>query len=184
MHWIHQGWVMFGRGRENLINRSARTAAFALFAGLTACATMPQPAAPPPAHAGGTMAPYQANGTWYRPHEQPRYDEVGIGTWYGAQYHHRHTADGEIFDMDRVSGAHTTLPLPCVVEVTNLENGRRIQVRVNDRGPFIQGRILDLSRQAAKDLGFYEKGSTRVRVRYVGPAQRLTNDRVELADAP
>ena len=184
MHWIHQGWVMFGRGRENLINRSARTAAFALFAGLTACATMPQPAAPPPAHAGGTMAPYQANGTWYRPHEQPRYDEVGIGTWYGAQYHHRHTADGEIFDMDRVSGAHTTLPLPCVVEVTNLENGRRIHVRVNDRGPFIQGRILDLSRQAAKDLGFYEKGSTRVRVRYVGPAPRWSNDRVELADAP
>lgn len=175
---------MFGRGRKDLINQSARVVGLVLFAGLTACTTMPQLGAAPSARAGGTMAPYQANGTLYRPREQPRYDEVGIATWYGARYHHHRTADGEIFDMNRVSGAHRTLPLPCVVEVTNLDNGRRIQVRVNDRGPFIHGRILDLSRQAARDLGFYEKGSTRVRVRYVGPAPRLTNDRVELADAP
>ena len=116
------------------------------------------------------MAPYEVNGVWYRPREQPRYDAVGIAGWYGAQYHNHHTADGELFDMDRPSAAHTTLPLPCMVEVTNLENGRRLRVRVNDRGPFVPGRILDLSRRAAIDLGVYQKGSARVRVRYLGPA--------------
>ena len=119
---------------------------------------------------GGTMAPYQVGGVWYRPRPQPDYDAVGVATWYGAQYHNRRTADGELFDMDRASAAHTTLPLPCIVEVTNLENGRRLRLRVNDRGPFVAGRILDVSRQAARELGFYERGSVRVRVRYVGPA--------------
>ena len=116
------------------------------------------------------MAPYQVNGVWYRPHEQPRYDAVGIAGWYGPQYRNHHTADGELFDMDRPSAAHTTLPLPCMVEVTNLENGRRLRVRVNDRGPFVPDRILDLSRRAAIELGVYQKGSARVRVRYLGPA--------------
>ena len=148
----------------------ARLGGLMLLAGLTACATMPSPVSPTTARGGGTMAPYEANGTWYRPHAQPHYDAVGVASWYGAQYHHRRTADGEIFDMDRASAAHATLPLPCIVEVTNLDNGRRIRVRVNDRGPFVHGRILDLSRQAAKALGFYEKGSARVRVRYFGPA--------------
>jgi rare lipoprotein A len=116
------------------------------------------------------MAPYQVNGVWYRPRAQPGYDAVGVATWYGAQYHRRRTADGELFDMDKPSAAHTTLPLPCIVEVTNLDNGRRIRVRVNDRGPFVPGRILDLSREGARELGFYDRGSARVRVRYIGPA--------------
>ena len=119
------------------------------------------------------MAPYQVHGVWYRPRSQPDYDAVGVATWYGAQYHNRHTADGEVFDMDRLSAAHTTLPLPCLVEVTNLDNGRRMRLRVNDRGPFVAGRILDVSRQAAQELGFYDKGSARVRVRYLGPAPRI-----------
>lgn len=150
------------------IERTARRLlALSLAGSLAACAMAP---APPTRGAGGTMAPYEVNGVWYRPRVQPHYDEVGLASWYGAQYHHRRTSDGELFDMDRISAAHTTLPLPCIVEVTNLDNGRRIRVRVNDRGPFVRGRILDLSRQGAKDLGFYEKGSARVRVRYVGPA--------------
>jgi rare lipoprotein A len=146
-----------------------RVSALALAASLAACASAP-PIEPSGGRAGGTMAPYEVNGVWYRPHEQPRYDAVGIAGWYGPQYRNHHTADGELFDMDRPSAAHTTLPLPCMVEVTNLENGRRLRVRVNDRGPFAPGRILDLSRRAAIDLGVYQKGSARVRVRYLGPA--------------
>ena len=147
-----------------------RLTGLALAAALSGCATMPSPGPAPAPRAGGTMAPYQVNGVWYRPREQRDYDQVGVATWYGAQYHNRHTADGELFDMDRISAAHTTLPIPCVVEVTTLDNGRRLRVRVNDRGPFTQGRILDLSRQGAKALGFYERGYARVRVRYLGPA--------------
>jgi rare lipoprotein A len=118
----------------------------------------------------GTMRPYQVNGTWYTPRDQPDYEAVGVASWYGAQFHNHRTADGEIFDMDAPSGAHKTLPLPCIVEVTNLENGRKLRVRINDRGPFVDGRVIDLSREAAKQLGFYAKGTAKVRVRYVGPA--------------
>jgi rare lipoprotein A len=155
--------------REVAAKNARRLAALALAASLAACASV-TPLEPSGGRAGGTMAPYEVNGVWYRPREQPRYDAVGIAGWYGVQYHNHHTADGELFDMDRPSAAHTTLPLPCMVEVTNLENGRRLRVRVNDRGPFVPGRILDLSRRAAIDLGVYQKGSARVRVRYLGPA--------------
>lgn len=140
-------------------------------ASLAACATIQGPA--PGRSAGGangTMRPYEVGGVWYRPAEQPHYQKVGTASWYGAQFHNRRTADGEIFDMDVPSAAHTTLPLPCIVEVTNLDNGRRLRVRVNDRGPFVGGRLIDLSREGARELGFYDKGTARVRVRYVGPA--------------
>jgi rare lipoprotein A len=152
---------------------SSARGAFVVLAGasLAACATMQGPA--PDRSAGGvngTMRPYEVHGVWYRPAEQPRYQKVGTASWYGAQFHNRRTADGEIFDMDIPSAAHTTLPLPCIVEVTNLDNGRRLRVRVNDRGPFVGGRLIDLSREGAKELGFYDKGTARVRVRYVGPA--------------
>ena len=139
-------------------------------ASLAACATEPLPRSDN--GAGGTMRPYVVNGVWYYPKAQSDYDRQGLASWYGAAEQHRPTADGEIFDMNVASAAHTTLPLPCMVEVTNLDNGRRIRVRVNDRGPFVKGRIIDVSRQAAKDLGFYARGTARVRVRYVGPAPR------------
>ena len=121
-------------------------------------------------NARGTMRPYQVNGVWYTPQADADYNEEGVASWYGAQFHNHQTADGEIFDMDAPSGAHKTLPLPCIVEVTNLDNGRKLRVRINDRGPFVGGRIIDLSREAAKQLGFYDKGVARVRVRYIGPA--------------
>ncbi len=114
--------------------------------------------------------PYQVDGRWYVPAEQPGYDEVGMASWYGDAFHAKATANGELFDMTAMSAAHKTLPLPSIVEVTNLGNGRRIQVRVNDRGPFVDGRIIDLSRAAAGELGFKGQGLARVRVRYVGPA--------------
>ncbi|PQA85366.1 septal ring lytic transglycosylase RlpA family protein [Hyphococcus luteus] len=114
--------------------------------------------------------PYKVNGKWYRPEEDPHYSKTGVASWYGSQFHGRLTANGEIFDMNRLSAAHTTLPLPSMVEVTNLENNRSILVRVNDRGPFAHGRIIDLSREAARRLGFEHQGTARVRVRYAGPA--------------
>jgi len=154
---------------------------------VTACATpdprfgigKPAPAAPsshstlPPGKPlRGTEKPYQINGVWYYPKEDPDYDARGVGSWYGEQFHNRRTANGELFDMDLPTAAHKTLPLPSLVEVTNLDNGRKMIVRVNDRGPFIDDRIIDLSRAAAEELGYRRQGVARVRVRYVGPASR------------
>ncbi len=114
--------------------------------------------------------PYQINGVWYVPARQDNYHETGVASWYGAKFHGRATANGEVFDMNAISAAHTTLPLPSMVRVTNLENGESLVVRVNDRGPFVNGRIIDLSRAAARELGFEKAGTARVRVRYLGPA--------------
>lgn len=121
----------------------------------------------------GTMRPYQIRGRWYRPEEQPDYDETGLASWYGDQFHGRPTATGERFDMNALTAAHKTLPLPGLVEVTNLANGRRVVVRVNDRGPFVDGRIIDLSRGAADALDLRRAGVGEVRVRYLGRAPRL-----------
>lgn len=146
-------------------------------ASLAACASVERAPGPGASVTGYKVGkPYQVNGVWYVPREQPNYDEVGVASWYGDAFHMRATASGEVFDMNAVSGAHTTLPLPCIVEVTNLENGRRLKVRVNDRGPFVGERIIDLSREAARQLGFDRKGLARVRVRYVGPAPLLGPD--------
>jgi rare lipoprotein A len=137
-------------------------------ASLAACATEPL-TAPGPA-GGGTMRPYQVGGVWYRPAFQPHYDEKGVASWYGPQSRYHTTATGERFEEGIASAAHRTLPLPCVVEVTNLDNGRKARLRVNDRGPFVKGRILDVSRKGAQELGFWGQGTAHVRVRYIGPA--------------
>ncbi len=125
----------------------------------------------------GTMRPYQVRGRWYHPQEDPDYEEVGLASWYGDRFHGRPTATGETFDMNALTAAHKTLPLPGLVEVTNLENGRTVVLRVNDRGPFVDGRIIDLSRGAARELGLLERGVGRVRVRYLGRAPRLGRER-------
>lgn len=114
--------------------------------------------------------PYTVNGVRYVPREDPDYDRVGIASWYGPKFHGRRTANGEVFDMYRVSAAHTTLPMPSQVKVTNLENGKSIVLRVNDRGPFVDDRIIDLSYRAAQELDFVDKGTARVRVQYYSPA--------------
>lgn len=131
----------------------------------------------------GTMRPYEVRGRRYQPSEQPNYDEVGMASWYGAQFNGRPTASGERFDMNSLSAAHKTLPLPAMVEVTNLANGRSTLVRVNDRGPFVDGRIIDLSRGAAEEIGMLSQGVGRVRVRYVGPAPRLGGAPLQYASA-
>ncbi len=113
-------------------------------------------------------APYRINGVRYVPREDPNYNRTGIASWYGRKFHGRRTANGERFDMYAVSAAHPTLPLPSFVRVTNLQNGRSIVVRINDRGPFARGRIIDLSYRAAQLLGFEQQGTARVRVSAVG----------------
>jgi rare lipoprotein A len=126
--------------------------------------------AKPPRNGVKIGQPYQVNGVWYYPHDDPKYDETGLASWYGEPFHGRATANGETYDMNVVSAAHKTLPLPSFVRVTNLENGRSMVVRVNDRGPFVNGRIIDVSRRGAQLLGFHEKGTARVRVAAVQDA--------------
>ncbi|MEX2453118.1 MAG: septal ring lytic transglycosylase RlpA family protein [Rhodospirillaceae bacterium] len=116
--------------------------------------------------------PYQIAGTWYYPAENLEYAETGIASWYGPQFDGKQTANGEVFDMNALSAAHRTLPMPSVVRVVNLENGRSLIVRVNDRGPFARGRIIDMSRRAAQILGFQRNGTARVRVEVVPDESR------------
>ena len=110
---------------------------------------------------------YEIAGVWYYPFHDPQYDEAGIASWYGKQFHGLSTANGETFDMNTLTAAHKTLPLPSIARVSNLENGRSLIVRVNDRGPFVNGRVIDLSRRAAQLLGFQRKGTAKVRVEFV-----------------
>ena len=123
--------------------------------------------------------PYYANGKWYVPVNDPGYDRVGRASWYGDFFHGRLTANGEVYDMNALTGAHPTLPLPTYVQVTNLSNNRSIVVRINDRGPYHDNRIIDLSHKAAELLGFYGHGTATVRVRYLGPAPINGDDRFE-----
>ena len=133
----------------------------AAFSTLAACASLgggreaplkPPVVTDPAPIVSGTMRPYQIRGRWYHPKEQPNYDEVGQASWYGSYHHGRSTSTGERFDMNGLTAAHKTLPLPSLVEVTNRANGRRVILRVNDRGPFVDGRIIDLSRGAVDDV--------------------------------
>ena len=114
--------------------------------------------------------PYYIGGKRYTPRHDPNYARTGIASWYGKDFHGRLTANGEVYDMYALSAAHPTLPLPSMVEVTNTRNGRRVVVRVNDRGPFAHGRIIDLSHRAAQVLGLVRRGTGEVHVRYLGPA--------------
>lgn len=123
--------------------------------------------------------PYEIAGITYTPREDPKYDRVGQASWYGELFHGRYTANGEIYDMDRLSAAHPTLPLPVYVRVTNLQNGRSIVVRVNDRGPFKNERIIDLSRRSAEVLGFRHRGTAQVRVQYLRRAPLSGDDSYE-----
>lgn len=138
------------------------------------CQTAPPPAppvhAPKPAAVYKVGAPYQIGGTWYYPQEQPDYDETGVASWYGPGFYGKTTANGEVYDAGDLTAAHRTLPMPVNVRVTNLENGKSMVLRVNDRGPFAKGRIIDVSEHAAQLLGFHQQGVTRVRVTYLDVA--------------
>jgi rare lipoprotein A len=149
------------------------------------CSTAPKPQAappppPPPENHAVTVPPsagvykigepYQIDNVWYYPREQPDYDETGIASWYGPTFYGKRTANGEIYDGNSLTAAHKTLPMPVNVRVTNLDNGKSIVVRVNDRGPYAKGRIIDLSRRAAELLDVVQTGTARVRVTYLSRA--------------
>src|SRR5262245_6987876 len=116
--------------------------------------------------------PYQIDGIWYYPHVDYAYNETGIASWYGPGFHGKSTAGGEPYDQNSLTAAHRTLPMPSLVRVTNLENGRQLNLRINDRGPFARGRIIDVSRRAAQLLGFEQKGTARVRVEIMAEESR------------
>lgn len=113
---------------------------------------------------------YKVKGQWFHPKEDPNYTAVGAASWYGDAFHGRLTANGEVYDMTHLTAAHPTLPLPSYARVTNLANNSSVVVRVNDRGPFERGRIIDLSKRAAELLGYHHHGTAKVKVEYVGPA--------------
>ena len=158
--------------------RFAPFAATALLA--AACSTPPPPLPKPvedhtvqvPPNAGVYKVgqPYQVDNVWYYPREQPDYDETGTASWYGPTFYGHHTANGEMYDGNQLTAAHKTLPMPVNVRVTNLDNGKSLIVRVNDRGPYARGRIIDLSKRAAELLDVVQTGTARVRVTYLGHA--------------
>lgn len=135
-------------------------------------------------------APYKVGNTTYTPEDVAAYDEVGYASWYGSEFEGQQTANGEIFTATAYTGAHKTLPIPSYVEVTALETGRTILVRLNDRGPFANDRLIDLSEAAARQLGIIEQGVAGVRVRKVNPPEQeravLRNGRqaIQRVDTP
>ncbi|MGH6726185.1 MAG: septal ring lytic transglycosylase RlpA family protein [Pseudolabrys sp.] len=151
--------------------------------GVHASARVIEPGQPVP-KGGGVYRigkPYVVAGREYVPAENVNYSAVGMASWYGDDFHGRYTANGEIFDMNSLSAAHPTLPLPSYVRVTNLANHRSIVVRVNDRGPYVGNRVIDVSVRTAKLLGFYGEGVTKVKVQYVGRAPLQGSDDRKLA---
>ena len=121
--------------------------------------------------------PYRVGGIWYTPVESYTYDQTGVASWYGPNFHGKRTANGEIFDQNALTAAHPTLQIPSLVKVTNLGNGRSVVLRINDRGPFKRGRILDVSKRGSELLGFKGQGTARVRV------QILPRESQAMADA-
>ncbi|MBT3170276.1 MAG: septal ring lytic transglycosylase RlpA family protein [Rhodospirillaceae bacterium] len=138
--------------------------------------------------------PYVVAGIRYFPRFDAKYNETGTASWYGEPFHGRNTANGERYDMNELTAAHKTMPMPSLVRVTNLENGRILMLRVNDRGPFVNGRIIDISRRGAQLLGFYRKGTAKVRVEFIkfapltvvakAPVQEPEDDGIAAGDAP
>ncbi len=120
--------------------------------------------------------PYEVKGRWYYPKEDFAYNKVGVASWYGSAFHGRLTANGEVYDQMHLSAAHPTFPLPSYARVTNLESGSSVIVRVNDRGPYHEGRIIDLSNKTADMLDLQHSGTGKVRVQYVGRARMDGHD--------
>jgi rare lipoprotein A len=171
--------------------RARRATALALLPLLLVAGCATREKAPPAPASGAAVPPgvklgrpYQVFGQTYVPVDDRAYDETGIASWYGPGFHAGPTANGETYDQDALTAAHRTLPLPSWVEVTNLQNGRSLVVRINDRGPFVDGRIIDLSRAAARQLGIDGPGTARVRVVRVFPEGDWARATPPLGGAP
>jgi rare lipoprotein A len=151
--------------------------------GTSASARVVEPGEPVPKGGGSYRVgkPYTIAGREYVPQEDINYSAVGMASWYGDDFHGRYTANGEIFDMNSISAAHPTMPLPSYARVTNLANHKSIVVRVNDRGPYVGDRVIDLSVKSAQLLGFYGHGLAKVKVDYVGRAPLTGSDDRKLA---
>jgi len=119
--------------------------------------------------------PYSVAGRMFYPTEKQR-PTIGLASWYGEAFHGRRTANGEVYDCDAITAAHPTMPLPSYARVTNLDNRHSVIVRVNDRGPFHEARVMDVSRKTAEILDFHGTGTSRVKVEYVGPASVAGSD--------
>lgn len=163
------------------IRKSAISAALATLVGLViwGCAATPPPAPPPPRREAAvprkkpppSSKPYRVGSTWYHPVPHARgFSQEGIASWYGRKFHGRKTSNGEIYNMYAMTAAHKTLPLGTWVRVHNRNNGKQIDVRVNDRGPFVRGRIIDLSYSAAKKIGIVGPGTAPVKIVALGAA--------------
>lgn len=151
--------------------------------GVASSARVVEPGQPVPKGGGVYRVgkPYTVAGRVYEPAEDNSYSAVGLASWYGDDFHGRYTANGEIYDMNSITAASPTLPLPSYARVTNLSNHKSIVVRVNDRGPYVGDRVMDVSAQTAKMLGFYGKGITKVKVEYIGRAPLAGSDDGKLA---
>ena len=172
MRLEHVGWRVLKAGG---------IVAFSILLGSCGGLTSRQPETNPQVYKLGDRVPegggvrkvgnaYQIKGRWYQPKATAMAREVGMASWYGEYFHGRKTANGEWYDMERLSAAHPTMPLPSYVRVTNLENRRSVVVRVNDRGPYASDRVIDMSHAAAVELGFVRQGTARVAVQYIGEA--------------
>lgn len=136
---------------------------------LTACTRTYYPSPPPPRPTPDHPKPYKVFGTWYQPIPDARgFEQKGIASWYGRKFHGRKTSNGETYNMYAMTAAHKTLPLGTYVRVYNLQNNRTVDVRINDRGPFVRGRVIDLSYTAAKNIGIVGPGTARVKVLALG----------------
>jgi rare lipoprotein A len=156
--------------RRSSLGQSVLLAALLALAGCGSTPPAPAPLVIAPGAGFRVGGPYKINGKWYHPEFVIYYEAIGLASWYGAFHHGRPTANGETFDMHALTAAHPTLQLPSVVRVTNLANGRSLSVRVNDRGPFAENRLIALSQAAARELGFEDQGVTEVHVQYLGLA--------------
>ena len=162
-----------------LLSGCAETELFSHFAKKATSDDHPPPASATTGSFYKIGKPYQVQGVWYYPREDYDYDQTGIASWYGPNFHGKRTADGEVYDQNDVTAAHKTLPLPSLVRVTNLDNGRSLVVRVNDRGPFVNGRIIDLSRRSAQLLGIVGPGTAKVRVQILADESRALASRMK-----
>lgn len=157
--------------KSGLIHLSISLLALALTLA-AGCARRPPSAVAWRPAGGATHRPYRVNGHTYYPLPSAHgFVETGYASWYGREFHGRRTASGEIYNMYAMTAAHKVLPMNTYVLVTNLENGRRAVVRINDRGPFVKNRIIDLSYAAAKRLGIVGPGTARVRIEALGEAR-------------
>lgn len=171
-----------------LSTRALRPAALGLLCLLAACSSTGNAPQHKGTNTGGGYykvgKPYQIKGQWYYPKEDYSYDETGIASWYGDDFHQQGTANGETYNKNELTAAHKTLPLPSLARVTNMDNGRSIVVRVNDRGPFSGARIIDVSQRAAQLLGFEQQGTAKVRVQVLADESKAIADAMRMYGGP